>query len=53
MYDTFNMGIGFVVIVAPETVKDALDWFESRGIAAYQIGSVVPGKGEVLGLTRT
>jgi len=53
MYDTFNMGIGFVVIVAPETVKDALDWFESQGIAAYEIGSVVPGKGEVLGLTRT
>ena len=53
MYDTFNMGIGFVVIVAPETVKDALGWFESQGIAAYQIGSVVPGKGEVLGLTRT
>jgi phosphoribosylformylglycinamidine cyclo-ligase len=50
MYDTFNMGIGFVVIVSPATVKEALAWFESQGIAAYGIGEVVAGKGEVLGL---
>lgn len=41
MSQTFNMGIGFVVVVPPEQEKTALNWFQSRDIAAYNIGQVV------------
>ncbi|MBR8832359.1 MAG: phosphoribosylformylglycinamidine cyclo-ligase [Chlorogloea purpurea SAG 13.99] len=50
MFNTFNMGIGYVVIVAPDISTNTLDWFNNRGIKAYAIGEVVTGKGEVLGL---
>ena len=43
MFNTFNMGIGFVVIVPPEQAKSALDWFESQSITASQIGQVITG----------
>lgn len=45
MFNTFNMGIGFVVIVPPEQSKSALDWFEGQNIIASQIGRVVSGDG--------
>ncbi len=51
MYDTFNMGIGFVVIVAPSAAEQTLKWFESQQVPAYQIGTVITGSGDVLGLT--
>lgn len=50
MFDTFNMGIGFVLIVPPEKVESALHWFNARQCPAYEIGEVVVGAGEVLGL---
>ena len=50
MFDTFNMGIGFVVIVPPEQAQDTVSWFESRDLAAYEIGEVIPGDNEVLQL---
>ena len=50
MFDTFNMGIGYVLIVSPEVSESALGWFSSQGIKAYRIGEVVSGKGEILGL---
>ncbi|MBF2022510.1 MAG: phosphoribosylformylglycinamidine cyclo-ligase [Hydrococcus sp. C42_A2020_068] len=51
MFDTFNMGIGFIVIVPRDRAEDTLNWFESKDIAAYRIGEVVEGTGEVLGLS--
>jgi phosphoribosylformylglycinamidine cyclo-ligase len=45
MFNTFNMGIGFVVIVPPEQAKSALDWFKSKNITASQIGRVTSGDG--------
>ena len=45
MFDTFNMGIGFVVIVPAEQAELALDWFKSENINAAQIGKVVSGEG--------
>ena len=48
MWETFNMGIGFVVLVSPQQAEATLNWFQSQGISAYQIGEVVTGKGEVL-----
>ncbi len=45
MLNTFNMGIGLVVIVPPEQVVSTIDWFKSKEIAAYQIGEVIEGDG--------
>lgn len=48
MLETFNMGIGFVVIVAPEQAETTKEWFESQGIATYKIGQVVEGNGSLI-----
>jgi phosphoribosylformylglycinamidine cyclo-ligase len=45
MFNTFNMGIGFVVIVPPDQANAALDWFKTQNITANQIGQVVSGDG--------
>ncbi|MGB3670880.1 MAG: phosphoribosylformylglycinamidine cyclo-ligase [Phormidesmis sp.] len=50
MFNTFNMGVGFVVIVPPEVSGATCEFFNREGIAAYDIGSVVAGSGELLGL---
>ncbi len=50
MFETFNMGIGFVAIVPPEQAKSTLSWMLSQNVLAYQIGKVVAGNGTVLGL---
>lgn len=50
MYNTFNMGIGFVVIVPPDQSDRAIEIFQQQGCAAYAIGTVVAGAGELLGL---
>jgi phosphoribosylformylglycinamidine cyclo-ligase len=50
MYHTFNMGIGFALIVPADQAETVLTWFTQRQIAAYVIGEVIPGEGEVLGL---
>jgi phosphoribosylformylglycinamidine cyclo-ligase len=50
MYHTFNMGIGFVVMVPAAEARTAIDWFQQQGTAAYQIGEVVAGNGELLGI---
>jgi phosphoribosylformylglycinamidine cyclo-ligase len=50
MFDTFNMGIGFVLLVPPAQAKQALKWFAGQDVAAYVIGEVVPGEAQVLGL---
>lgn len=50
MFNTFNMGIGFAVVVPPAQVDDARSLFEQAGIAAYDIGEIVSGDGELLGL---
>ncbi|HEY9665308.1 MAG TPA: phosphoribosylformylglycinamidine cyclo-ligase [Coleofasciculaceae cyanobacterium] len=50
MFNTFNMGIGFVVLVPPEQAEQTLQWFESQDVAAYTIGEVIEGAGEVVGL---
>lgn len=50
LFNTFNMGIGFVLLVSPEQAEPALRWFESQEIAAYKIGEVINGSGSVVGL---
>ncbi|MGF1513532.1 MAG: phosphoribosylformylglycinamidine cyclo-ligase [Elainellaceae cyanobacterium] len=48
MFRTFNMGVGFVVIVPPEAMDKAIALLEEQGIHAWILGEVVPGAGEVL-----
>jgi phosphoribosylformylglycinamidine cyclo-ligase len=50
MFNTFNMGIGFVLIVPPDRAAETIRWFAAQGITAWAIGEVVGGTGEVLGL---
>lgn len=47
MFNTFNMGIGFVLIVPPEQADQTIQWFGDREISAWAIGEVVAGSGEV------
>jgi len=50
MFDTFNMGIGFVVLVPPQQAETTKEWFQTQGIAAYSIGEVISGTGNLIGL---
>jgi phosphoribosylformylglycinamidine cyclo-ligase len=47
MFNTFNMGIGMVVVVAPEDLHDVEHSLERRGETSFVIGSVVAGAGVV------
>jgi phosphoribosylformylglycinamidine cyclo-ligase len=50
MYNTFNMGIGFVLIVPPQAVDQTISHFQAQDISAAVIGEVVSGTGELIGL---
>jgi phosphoribosylformylglycinamidine cyclo-ligase len=50
MYHTFNMGIGYVVIVPVSEAASVLDWFKDQGVMGYSIGQVIVGNGELLGI---
>lgn len=52
MFNTFNMGIGFVLIVPPQAAEQTLAWFKSQEIEAYQIGEVIEGEKEVIGIPK-
>lgn len=52
MFNTFNMGIGFVLIVPPKEAEQTLSWFKSQDIEAYQIGEVIEGDGQVIGIPK-
>jgi phosphoribosylformylglycinamidine cyclo-ligase len=47
LFRTFNMGIGFVVVVAAEDAGAAVTTLGSAGRAAGPIGSIGPGTGSV------
>jgi phosphoribosylformylglycinamidine cyclo-ligase len=50
MYNTFNMGIGFALVVPANQIDSVLAWWSQHDIPAYAIGEVVAGRGEVMGL---
>lgn len=50
MFNTFNMGIGFVVLVPPSQADQAIQWFESQQISANRIGEVIDGSGGLIGI---
>jgi phosphoribosylformylglycinamidine cyclo-ligase len=50
MFNTFNMGIGFVVIVPSAHSEKAISWFANQHINAYAIGNVISGNQTLTGL---
>ncbi|MDI6717145.1 MAG: phosphoribosylformylglycinamidine cyclo-ligase [Actinomycetota bacterium] len=46
MFQTFNMGIGMIVVLEPELVDKAVDILSNEGEKVYIIGEMVKGKGE-------
>ena len=47
MYRTFNMGVGMVVVCAPQDGETVKAHLEQRGDSVYQIGRVTKGNREV------
>ena len=47
MRKVFNLGIGMVVVVAPEEAHRTLDLLRTAGHRAAEIGRVAPGRGQV------
>ena len=48
IYNTFNMGIGMMVVVAPQDVEETLAQLKSTGEEVAIIGKTVAGKGVIL-----
>ncbi|MFH1782953.1 MAG: phosphoribosylformylglycinamidine cyclo-ligase [Candidatus Omnitrophota bacterium] len=48
MYRTFNMGVGFVLVVDKKDVKKAHALIKRSGLRSWTIGEVIKGKGEVV-----
>ncbi len=44
MFATFNMGIGFILVLSPHDVDQTLDILKQKGEEARVIGQVVPGE---------
>jgi phosphoribosylformylglycinamidine cyclo-ligase len=40
MFNTYNMGIGFVLALAPGDVRGAIEFLDDRGFPAWEIGRV-------------
>jgi phosphoribosylformylglycinamidine cyclo-ligase len=51
MFNTYNMGIGFVLALPPEQSRRALEFLDSRGFPAWEIGRV-EAAGEAAGTVR-
>ena len=47
MFNTFNMGVGMVVVVSPETAEAALGALKAEGIDAYVCGEIVTGEEKI------
>ncbi|WP_445613414.1 phosphoribosylformylglycinamidine cyclo-ligase [Geobacillus sp. YF-1] len=45
MFSVFNMGIGLVLAVSPETAAPLVKWLDEQGEPAYIIGEVAKGAG--------
>ncbi len=48
MFNTFNMGIGFVVLVPADQVDRAIELFQAYNIEGFAIGEAIAGNGELI-----
>jgi len=47
MFNTYNMGVGMIVVTSPETAEAAMAALKAEGCDAYVIGEIVSGGGNV------
>ena len=47
MLETFNLGVGFVVLVSAEQGQATIEFLTQQGLIANQIGSVIAGDGSL------
>jgi phosphoribosylformylglycinamidine cyclo-ligase len=47
LWEVFNMGLGFIIIVPREQADDALKFLEEQGERAYRVGEIVKGASRV------
>jgi phosphoribosylformylglycinamidine cyclo-ligase len=52
LYNTFNMGLGFALVVPPQESDRALVWLSEHQVEAYLVGEVTAGSGIVTGLPK-
>ena len=48
MYNTYNMGVGMTITVAPEDVDSALEILRANGEIAYLLGEIVESEEQVI-----
>ena len=48
LFATFNMGIGFILVVSPDRLDSTIEILSKAGESVHQIGEIVPGKKEVI-----
>ena len=48
MFNTFNMGVGMVMVVSPNTADAALSALKAEGIDAYACGEIVYGEEKIV-----
>ena len=48
MFNTYNMGVGMSIIVAPEDVDTALEVLKANGEDAYVIGNISEGEDKII-----
>lgn len=47
MLNTFNMGIGMVLLVPPNQAEEVINFLANESIKACEIGAVIPGNGNL------
>jgi phosphoribosylformylglycinamidine cyclo-ligase len=50
MFNTYNMGIGFVLALAPEDTGKAIEYLDGRGFPAWEIGRVARAEAKTSGI---
>jgi phosphoribosylformylglycinamidine cyclo-ligase len=50
MFDTFNMGLGFALVVPADQATAVVDRLNAGEHQAYRVGTVIAGEGTVVGL---
>jgi phosphoribosylformylglycinamidine cyclo-ligase len=48
MWEVFNMGLGFIIIVPQKQAEDVLKFLEQRGERVYQVGEIASGTGQAV-----
>lgn len=52
MLKVYNLGVGFVIVVSPPRVSEAINHLLGHGVPAYVIGTISKGSGAVIPMNR-